>query len=110
MVSRFIGGIGASGPLAICGGALADFWESEKRGGAIAIFALATFGGPAIGPIVGSFLVKSYLGWRWTQWITLIWACAMFLIILFTLKESYVPLLLSQKAKKMKYGKLYTLA
>lgn len=30
----------------------ADFWEAEKRGGAIAIFALATFGGPAVGPVV----------------------------------------------------------
>jgi len=102
-ICRFIGGIGASGPLAICGGALADFWEAEKRGGAIAIFALSTFGGPAVGPVVGSFITKSYLGWRWTQWITLIWAAAMLIIIAFTLKESYVPLLLSQKAKKMKY-------
>ena len=72
MVCRFFGGVAASGPLAICGGALAgkamsyhlhavliscppiDFWEAEKRGGAIAIFALATFGGPAVGPVVSS--------------------------------------------------------
>jgi len=103
MICRFIGGVGASGPLAICGGALADFWEAEKRGGAIAVFALSTFGGPAVGPVVGSFITKSYLGWRWTQWITLIWACAMLILIALTLKESYVPLILSQKAKKIRF-------
>ena len=67
LLGRFFGGVSASGPLAIVGGALSDFWEAEYRGGvltcwlpwygaahspltliaAIALFALATFGGPS---------------------------------------------------------------
>lgn len=66
----FFGGTFASGPLAVVAGALSDFWPAEERGGAIAIFALATFGGPAVGPIVGNFVVQSYLGWRWNAWLT----------------------------------------
>jgi len=103
MICRFFSGVGASGPLAIAGGALADFWEAEKRGGAIAVFALSTFGGPAIGPVMGSFITKSYLGWRWTMWITLIWSMFMLFVIAVFLDESYVPLLLSRKAKKIRY-------
>ena len=70
MLARFLGGTCASGPLAVVAGALSDFWPAEERGGAVAIFALATFGGPAVGPIVGNFVVESYLGWRWNAWLT----------------------------------------
>lgn len=61
-------------PLAIVGGALADFWNPIDRGVAVCIFAGATFIGPVAGPIVGGFITMSYLGWRWTEYITAIMA------------------------------------
>jgi DHA1 family multidrug resistance protein-like MFS transporter len=53
IVCRFIGGCFASAPLAIVGGALADFWGPVDRGVAVCVFAAATFIGPIAGPIMG---------------------------------------------------------
>lgn len=46
MVCRFFGGFFASAPLAIVGGALADFFDPINRGIAISIFGASTFCGP----------------------------------------------------------------
>lgn len=43
---RFFGGVFASAPLAIVGGALGDLWDPVERGVAICLFAGATFVGP----------------------------------------------------------------
>ena len=66
LICRFFGGAFGSAPLAIVGGTLADFWDPVDRGVAVAIFAAATFIGPAAGPIAGGFIIQSYLRWRWT--------------------------------------------
>lgn len=46
MICRFLGGFFASAPLAIVGGALADFFGPLDRGVAMCIFSGATFVGP----------------------------------------------------------------
>lgn len=53
MLCRFFGGVFASAPLAIVGGALADFFGPVDRGVAVCVFAAATFIGPIAGPIMG---------------------------------------------------------
>ncbi len=72
MLCRFFGGTFGSSTLAVVGGALADFWGPVERGFALGLFSGATFVGPVAGPIAGEFITKSYLGWRWTAWITMI--------------------------------------
>lgn len=42
----------------------------------------------------------SYLGWRWTQWITLIMSLFFATIAFFLVPETYAPVLLQQRAKK----------
>jgi DHA1 family multidrug resistance protein-like MFS transporter len=56
MLCRFLGGCFASAPLAIVGGALADFFGPVDRGIAVCVFAAATFIGPIAGPIMGLVL------------------------------------------------------
>ena len=103
MLGRFFGGVFGSAPLAIVGGSLADFWGPVERGFALGIFAGATFVGPVGGPIVGGFITQSYLGWRWTAWITLI-ICAFFgTMAIFICSESYAPVLLQRKAAKIRF-------
>jgi len=53
-----------SAPLAIIGGALADFWGPVERGFALGLFSGAIFIGPIARPIVGGSISKTYLGWR----------------------------------------------
>src|SRR4051812_516195 len=103
MLSRFLGGCFASAPLAIVGGALADFFSPVDRGVAICVFAAATFIGPIAGPIVGGFITQSYLGWRWTAWITLIMAAFFGIIGLFIVPESSHSKILQTRAKRLRF-------
>ncbi|KAF2270173.1 MFS general substrate transporter [Lojkania enalia] len=72
MLCRFLGGIFGSAPLGIVGGQLTDIWDVIDRGVAMTIFAGATFIGPVAGPIIGGFIGQSHLGWRWTEYLTII--------------------------------------
>ncbi|KAF2215219.1 hypothetical protein CERZMDRAFT_109963 [Cercospora zeae-maydis SCOH1-5] len=102
-VCRFFGGFFASAPLAVVGGALADFFDPIDRGVAACLFCAATFIGPTLGPIMGGFITMSYLGWRWTQWITMIMAALFGTIGFFVIPETFAPVLLQRKAKKLRY-------
>ncbi|KAK0614862.1 putative MFS transporter [Bombardia bombarda] len=99
-VCRFLTGTFGSSSLAIVGGTLADIWEPLSRGVAVAGFASATFLGPVMGPIVGGFVTKSYLGWRWTQWLTLIPTMVLLAIFYVTVPETFAPVLLQKRAKR----------
>ena len=61
---RFLCGIGGSAPLAVGGGALADMWDPEERGRAMAIYSLAPMMGPVVGPIAGGWIAEK-TSWRW---------------------------------------------
>lgn len=102
-VCRFFGGFFASAPLAIVGGSLADFFDPVERGVALTLFGSATFIGPTMGPIMGGFITMSHLGWRWTQWITLIMAALFGTIGFIIIPETYAPVLLQRKAKALRY-------
>lgn len=65
---RFLAGCGGSAPLTLGGGTIADVIPQEKRGGAMALYAMGPLIGPVIGPVAGGFAAQS-IGWRWTFWI-----------------------------------------
>ncbi|KAL4812714.1 major facilitator superfamily domain-containing protein [Aspergillus spinulosporus] len=102
MLGRFLLGFFGTSALAIIPGALADFWGPVERAIAISLFSAATFVGPIFGPITGGFLVDSYLGWRWTAWITMIAASFFGIIAFLTLPETYQPVLLQWRAKRLR--------
>lgn len=102
MICRFLAGFFGCAPLAIVGGAFADFWNPVDRGVAVAIFAAATFIGPVAGPIVGGFVTQSYLGWRWTAWLTLIMSATFLTFAVTFVPESYAPILLKRKADRLR--------
>lgn len=102
LVCRFLIGVFGCSPVAVVGGALADFWNPVDRAIAIAMFSAATFVGPSLGPIVGGFLTESYLGWRWTAWITLIASAAFGLAGFFVIPETYAPVLHQRRAARLR--------
>ena len=56
-----------------------------------------------IAPIAGGWIVAhTRLGWRWTEWMTLIISSAAFLIAFLFLPETYLPVLLDWKAKHLR--------
>ena len=72
MLCRFFGGVLGVAPLCVVGGALADFWDPVQRGVTVGIYSMCTFVGPVAAPIMGGYITESYLGWRWTEYISVI--------------------------------------
>ncbi|KAK5116219.1 hypothetical protein LTR62_008546 [Meristemomyces frigidus] len=103
MLGRFLGGFAASAPLAVVGGAMADIWPPLTRAYAISVFAANAFTGPVAGPIVGGFVVESYLRWRWTQWITLILACFFGIIGFLVIPETSGARILQLRAREQRH-------
>ncbi|EPE05923.1 multidrug resistant protein [Ophiostoma piceae UAMH 11346] len=97
LVCRFIDGIAFSAPMTLVGGTLADMWRNEERGVPMAAFSAAPFLGPAIGPLVGGFLSDAK-GWRWLYWLQLILAGVIWIVITFTVPETYAPTILKKRA------------
>jgi multidrug resistance protein len=101
LVCRAIDGIAFSAPMTLVGGTLADLWRAEERGVPMAAFSAAPFLGPAIGPLVGGFLSDA-AGWRWLYWLQLILAGIAYFLITFTVPETFAPIILAKRARKMR--------
>ncbi|KIX00130.1 uncharacterized protein Z518_10267 [Rhinocladiella mackenziei CBS 650.93] len=98
---RLIAGIAGSCPLTIGGGSIADLFVQEKRGGAMALFALGPLIGPVAGPVAGGYLGQG-AGWRWVFWvITIAGGVALGFSVLF-MRETYEPVLLERRAKRLR--------
>ncbi|KAK4171374.1 major facilitator superfamily domain-containing protein [Triangularia setosa] len=101
IVCRTIDGIAFSAPMTLVGGTLADLWRNEERGVPMAAFSAAPFIGPAIGPLIGGFLYDA-AGWRWLYWIQLIFSFVIWILITFTVPETYAPTILAARAKRLR--------
>ncbi|CAL8579930.1 hypothetical protein XPA_005661 [Xanthoria parietina] len=98
---RFFEGVFGSAPLTIGGGTIADIVVQEKRGGFMAIWAMGPLMGPVIGPVAGGFLSQAK-GWRWVFWLITILAGVIAISAFVFLKETYPPILLERKAKRLR--------
>jgi multidrug resistance protein len=101
LVTRFIAGVAFSAPMSLVGGTLVDLWKNEERGVPMAAFSAAPFIGPGVGPLVGGYLSQAG-GWRWLYWIQLIISFVVWILITFTVPETYAPAILAKRAKKMR--------
>ncbi|KAG6860817.1 hypothetical protein C0995_007318 [Termitomyces sp. Mi166 len=98
LVTRFLCGFFAVAPLTIGGGLIADIWSADGRGPATSMFTASVFIGPVIGPIVSGY----HVSWRWVFWVMMIFAgvCTVGVIVL--IPETYAPIILLKKAKKIR--------
>ncbi|KAL9114054.1 MAG: hypothetical protein Q9227_001826 [Pyrenula ochraceoflavens] len=104
LITRFFAGIFASAPVTNTGGVLGDIWRPKDRGAAIVGYAMAVVGGPCVGPLIGGAVVQtSYLGWRWTQYLTGILMISVLVADVIFLDESYPPMLLVYKARRLRH-------
>lgn len=103
MISRFFTGFFGSAPVTNTGGVLGDIWEPKARGLAMICYSMSVVGGPTLGPLIGSAMTESYLGWRWTQYLTGIFQMFMVLVAVFFVHETYAGVLLVYKAKRLRH-------
>ncbi|KAE9375580.1 MFS multidrug transporter-like protein [Stipitochalara longipes BDJ] len=99
---RFWGGIFGACPLAVVAAVFSDMFDNRTRGLAITVFSMTVFTGPLLAPFIGGFIVESYLGWRWTEWLVAIMGFAAFFLDLFFLEETYPPVILISKAAELR--------
>ncbi|BGP17112.1 hypothetical protein JCM10213_003891 [Rhodosporidiobolus nylandii] len=103
MITRFFGGVGASAPPAVVGGALADLFDARERATAVVVYSIAICGGPTLAPLCGSAITNSYLGWRWTEYLVLILASFVSVVGLIFVPETFAPVILTRKAKDLRF-------
>ena len=98
IVARFLGGIslvGGSVTFAI----IADMWESNVQGYAVAFIVLSSVGGATTGPIFGG-LIKDHLSWHWFFWIQLILGGVVQILHFFLVCETRTSILMDREAKR----------
>jgi multidrug resistance protein len=88
IVARFFQGLAGSAFLSVSGGTVGDLFTRDTMLAPMAIFALAPFVGPSTGPLVGG-LINTYINWRWTHYVLLIWASILLLTIALFVPETY---------------------
>lgn len=55
----------------------------------------------SIGPIVGGF-INQYANWRWSYYVLIIWSSVMLVCMIFLVPETYMPVVLRNKARKLR--------
>jgi len=90
MLCRFFGGLFGACPLAVVAAVFSDMFNNSQRGLAITVFSMTVFSGPLLAPFIGGFIVDSYLGWRWTEYLVGIMGVSSFILDVVFLEETYV--------------------
>lgn len=80
---------------------MADIFRADQRGQSYALVTFAPYLGAAIGPLAGGALTQEY-GWPWLFWVVSISDAVIIALFAVLVHESYAPVLLAKKAKKLR--------
>lgn len=100
---RFLAGIFGCPPLTCAGGTVADLWNPLEKTLLFPMYAILSFGGPVLGPVIASWMGQGVLSWRWTSWIILIASGLVMATVILFQPETYSPLLLKWKAQQLRH-------
>jgi MFS family permease len=75
--------------------------RQEKRGGAMAIFALGPLLGPVVGPVAGGYITQAK-GWRWNFWVITMAGGVLAVSSFIFMRETYEPVLLARRAARLR--------
>ncbi|KZF22519.1 MFS general substrate transporter [Xylona heveae TC161] len=101
IIARFFNGFAGSAFLSVVGGTVGDMFTRDKLGAPMMIFTASPFLGPVGGPLIGGF-INQFTTWRWSFWVTLIWSGVMLGLIILMVPETYHPVLLREKARRLR--------
>ncbi|EXL42752.1 hypothetical protein FOCG_15197 [Fusarium oxysporum f. sp. radicis-lycopersici 26381] len=100
IITRFFNGFFGSAFLSVAGGTVGDIFSRDQLQRPMVLVSLAPFIGPSIGPLLGGF-INSYLHWRWTYYLILVWATILLIGVAFV-PETFHPIVLRIKARKLR--------
>lgn len=101
LVFRWLAGFFGSAPLTVAGGTIADIWQPLEAAWSFPVLALLAFGGPLLGPVIGSY-IGGNIDFHWADWLMLIMAALILSLVVLLQRETFGPVLLSWKAKHLR--------
>ncbi|PLB43836.1 MFS general substrate transporter [Aspergillus steynii IBT 23096] len=102
LACRFLAGVCGCPPLTCAGGTVADLWDPLEKTLAFPVYAILSFGGAILSPVIASYMGQGTLSWRWVNWIVLIMGGLVLGLVLLLQPETYSPLLLKWKAQHLR--------
>ncbi|KAG0698235.1 MFS general substrate transporter [Suillus ampliporus] len=101
MLGRLLGGAFGSTGATLVGGSVADIWKPHERGQPMAFFTLACVAAIGLGPVLSGVIeANPRLGWRWIQWIHVMFTGAYFVSVVMLMKETRATIVLTRLARK----------
>ncbi|KAF8879767.1 major facilitator superfamily domain-containing protein [Gymnopilus junonius] len=101
LIFRFITGFCGSAFLSVAGGSVSDLFTDKNVSTPMALYTISPFVGPVVGPLLSGFINQN-LDWRWTYYILIMWALGELLALVLFVPETFMPLLLERKAKRLR--------
>lgn len=101
LIFRFITGFCGSAFLSVVGGSASDLFSDRHVLSPMALLTISPLIGPAIGPIYSGFINQN-TDWRWTYRVQIIWIAVQLLALFLFVPETYEPVLLKQKAQRLR--------
>lgn len=96
MILRFLSGALSSPPILSSGGALKDMFKPERRPYILLLYAIIVAGGPAMGPILGSQVIKWTGDFRHLSLVVGIYQLIICVANLIFMPETYAPVILQK--------------
>lgn len=104
LVGRFITGSLVSSGLSNAPGVIADLWDVEDRGDAMALFSAMTWLGTSLAPVVGGFC-ELKKDWRWSFYV-LLWLGGASAALMLLIPETHGPTILRRRAVAARKAKM----
>ena len=87
-VFRFFAGFSGGPTVANAGGSITDLWRPSDRSAPFAVYTVACYCGPVLGPLIAGALTQ-YTSWHWDFWLVFIISGIMYVIMVVILPETY---------------------
>ncbi|CAO1627991.1 unnamed protein product [Parajaminaea phylloscopi] len=101
IVFRFLSGCSGAAGVTIIPGTLANIFATKDRAIPVALFSLVAVLGTVAAPLYAGFIVENK-GWRWIQWVQMIFNGVVLLLLVVFLRENRGSVLLTRRAKKLR--------
>lgn len=101
IVGRLFSGLFGSCGTILVGGTLADIWDTKDRSVPMSMFTFAAIFSTIAAPTYCGY-IDMYIGWRWIEWIHMIFSGVIFIMELFFFKETRGAKILMDRAKALR--------
>ncbi|KAG7660816.1 uncharacterized protein J8A68_005633 [[Candida] subhashii] len=112
LFGRFMSGFFGSSFLGVASGSFSDLFKANAHDKgkkdankelalSLVLYSVSPFAGPGIGPLISGF-VNSNMNFRWTFIIMLLWSVLLLVLVVFFVPETYEPINLKRKAKRLR--------